>query len=173
MGIDGSDNHLREVQRTMPKYFSRLSVLSTLGVKPPGGCHFPAAGYGEFAKLLSPLLSHQIYHQAMDRPLTPANLQRAYYSTDRRDELVLEFDQSVVWSEELASQFYLDGKSGEVESGSSRATSITLKLKQPTSATTITYLDSERWDPDNLLIGQNGLAALTFCEVPVESMGSR
>jgi hypothetical protein len=86
---------------------------------------------------------------------------------------VLEFDQPVVWSEELASQFYFDGKSGEVESGKSNATTITLKLKQPTSATTITYIDSERWDPDNLLLGQNGLAALTFCEVAIESVSSR
>ena len=25
----------------------------------------------------------------------------------------------------------------------------------------------QKWDPNKLLIGQNGLAALTFCEVPI------
>ena len=172
MGINGSDNRLREVQRTMPRYFSRLSVMSTLGVKPPGGCHFPAAGYAEFARMLSPLINYQIYHRFVDGRITPPNLKRVYFANDRRDELILEFDQHTVWSKALASEFYLDGKSDLVESGSANATTITLKLKQPSAATTITYLDSDRWNPDNILYSQNGLAALTFCDVPIEVSGT-
>ncbi|HTN73653.1 MAG TPA: DUF2341 domain-containing protein, partial [Pirellulaceae bacterium] len=60
MGINGSDNKLREEQRTLPRLFSNLSVMSTLGIKPPGTCHYPAAGYAEFARLISPLLEQQL-----------------------------------------------------------------------------------------------------------------
>jgi hypothetical protein len=30
------------------------------------------------------------------------------------------------------------------------------------------YLTDKKWDPKTLLYGKNGLAALTFCEVPLE-----
>lgn len=166
MGVGGSDNKLREVQRTLPKYFSNLSVMSTLGVKPPGGCHFPAAGYSEFARLIGPLIEQQIYHRAAADSLTPPNLKRAFFTSDRRDELILEFDQAVVWSDALTSQFYLDGEAGQIASGSASGNYLVLKLKIPSNASKVTYLDSASWNPGNLLFGQNGIAALTFCDVP-------
>lgn len=169
MGINGSDNRLREVQRTLPLQFSNLSVMSTLGVKPPGGCHFPAAGYAEFARLISPLVEQQIYHRTFEKPITPANLKRASFTTDRQDELVLEFDQPMDWSETLVSQFHLDGEPKQVASGSADGHRVTLKLKDSSKATKVTYLDSASWSPDNLLYGQNGIAALTFCDVPIEA----
>jgi sucrose-6-phosphate hydrolase SacC (GH32 family) len=32
----------------------------------------------------------------------------------------------------------------------------------------VTYLDSDSWSPENVLFGENGIAALTFCDVPIE-----
>jgi Carbohydrate esterase, sialic acid-specific acetylesterase len=168
MGIDGSDNRLREVQRTLPRLFSNLSVMSTLGIKPPGGCHFPAAGYSEFARLLHPMMQYHLYHRFVDS-FTPPNLKRAYFTSARRDELILEFGDHVIWSDALVSQFHLDGAPNQVAAGSANAGTITLKLKGPTKSRTVTYLDSASWNPDNLLYGQNGLAALTFCDVPIEA----
>jgi Domain of unknown function (DUF2341)/Concanavalin A-like lectin/glucanases superfamily/Carbohydrate esterase, sialic acid-specific acetylesterase len=52
MGVNGSDNMLREVQRTLPALYSNMSIMSTLGIKPPGGCHYPLAGWAEFARLI-------------------------------------------------------------------------------------------------------------------------
>lgn len=167
MGINGSDNRLREVQRTLPKLFSNLSVMSTLGVKPPGGCHFPAAGYAEFARLLHPMMQHQLYYRHVASFNAP-NLKRAFFTSAQRDELTLEFDSHIVWSDALVSQFHLDGGTKQVVAGSANGNQITLKLKGPTQSKTVTYLDSANWSPDNLLYGQNGLAALTFCEVPIE-----
>lgn len=167
MGIDGSDNRLREVQRTLPKLFSNLSVISTVGIKPPGGCHFPAAGYAEFARFLHPMVQYHHYHRFVDS-FNPPNLQRAYFTSSQRDELILEFDYNINWSDSLVSQFHLDGEPNQVVAGSANGGRITLKLKGPTKSTTVTYLDSANWSPDNLLYGQNGLAALTFCDVPIE-----
>jgi Concanavalin A-like lectin/glucanases superfamily/Domain of unknown function (DUF2341)/Carbohydrate esterase, sialic acid-specific acetylesterase/Glucose-regulated metallo-peptidase M90 len=168
MGINGSDNRLREVQRTLPKLFSNMDVMSTLGVKPPGGCHFPAAGYAEFARLIEPLIERDLYQRKFSEPITPPNLERACFTTSQRDELMLQFDQPVVWSDALVNQFHLDGEPKQVTSGSAEGNRITLKLKSPSKSKTVTYLDSASWNPDNLLYGKNGLAALTFCEVQIE-----
>jgi len=169
MGINGSDNKLREVQRTLSNDFSNLIVMSTLGIKPPGGCHFPAAGYAEFARLIAPAIEYQIYHRFTDGPVTPPNLKRAFFTSDQRHEMVLDFDSQVVWQDSLASQFYLDGKEKQIASGSANGNLITLKLKQPSTATRVTYLDSASWSPDNLLYSPKGLAALTFCDVPIST----
>ena len=70
MGIDGSDNRLREVQRKLAALYSHLSVMSTLGVKPPGGCHFPPAGYAEIARLIWPVVEQSQYGRTFPQPVT-------------------------------------------------------------------------------------------------------
>jgi hypothetical protein len=67
----------------------------------------------------------------------------------------------------LASQFYLNGEKGKVASGAATGNVITLKLTTAATAQTLTYLDSRAWNENNLLYGENGIAALTFCEVPI------
>ncbi len=168
MGVNGSDNHLREVQRNLPLSFSRLSVMSTLGIKPPGGCHFPVEGYAEFARLIAPLVERDIHGVVSKQPVTAPNLLRARYTNDTRDALVLEFDQPVGWSPQLTSEFLLDGERNQVSGGTTDGSRLLLKLKQPSRASRVTYLDSAAWNPGNLLYGQNGIAALTFCDVPIE-----
>src|SRR3954467_11597713 len=109
MGINGKDNVLREKQRTLPSYFPKMGTMSTLGVKPPGGCHFPAAGYAEFARLLHPMMQYHLYHRHVDS-FHPPNLKRAFFTSPQRDELILEFDYNINWSDSLVSQFHLDGE---------------------------------------------------------------
>jgi len=167
MGVKGSDNMLREVQRTLPSCFSNMSIMSTLGIKPPGPAHYPAAGYADMARLICPLVERDNYGKAFDKPVTPADLKRACYTSDGKDEIALEFDQPMVWADPLKTQFYLDGAASQVASGSLSGKVITLRLKSPTTAQRITYLDSAKWSIDNLLCGENGIAALTFCNVPI------
>ena len=167
MGINGSDNRLREVQRNLPTAFSNLSVMSTLGIDPPGGCHFPAAGYAEFARLICPLIERDFYGKVPTTAITPPNLKRVLLSGEKKDELVLEFDQLVKWDDALAGQFYLDGQKGKFASGTAAGNRVTLKLTAASGAKTITYLDSATWSQKTLLFGANGIAALTFCEVPI------
>ena len=168
-GRDGAGDRLREKQRTLPQLFSNLSILSTLGVRPPGGCHFPLAGWGEFARMAQPLIERDVYGKAASAPLTAPNLRRAAYANAAKDTLVLEFDQPVLWDDKLTGQFYLDGAKDKVASGSVAGKVLTLKLKEPSDAKQITYLKEIAWNQDTLLLGANGLAALTFCEVPVGS----
>ena len=159
---------LREVQRELPSLFSHLDLMSTLGIKPPGGCHYPLAGWAEFARLIQPLLERDLYAGVVTNSITPPNLRRAAYAGPARDTIALEFDQPVVWQDPLAGQFYLEGVAGLVSSGSVSGNTLTLKLKAPTQARQITYLKDRSWSQENLLWGANGIAALTFCDVPLQ-----
>jgi hypothetical protein len=38
----------------------------------------------------------------------------------------------------------------------------------PTDARTVSYIDGERWSQSTILRGENGIAALTFCEVVIK-----
>ena len=88
MGINGSDNRLREVQRTLPAAYSNMGIMSTLGIEPPGGCHYPSAGYAEIARLICPLVERDNYGKVFTNSITPPDLKHAYYASDKRDELV-------------------------------------------------------------------------------------
>jgi hypothetical protein len=171
-GQDGAGDRLREQQRTLPERFSNLSIMSTLGIRPPGGCHYPLEGYNEFARLLQPLIERDLYGKLPAVSITPPNLRRVTYSSPARDTLLLEFDQPVLWQDPLASQFYLDGEANKVVAGSVSGSVLTLKLKEPSEVKHVTYLKEAKWSQDNLLLGANGIAALTFCEVPVANSES-
>jgi hypothetical protein len=168
MGVNGSDNMLREVQRTLPRDFSRMSIMSTLGIQPPGGCHYPAAGYAEFARLLIPLVERDFYGVTPKQSITPPDLLNARYSSNARDAITLEFDQPVMWSDDLAGQFYLDGVGNAVKAGRINANTLTLDLSRPSNAKRLTYLNSRSWNPERILVGANGIAALTFYEVTIK-----
>jgi hypothetical protein len=166
-GSSGCGDHIREVQRSLPRLFSNMSVMSTLGVKPPGGCHFPLTGWAEFARLIQPLIERDNYGKTFADSITPPNLQQASYTSAAKDTIALVFDQPVIWMESLASQIYLDGEGDKVAAGSVSGNVLSLKLKAPATAQKITYLKESSWNPDALIYGKNGIAALTFCEVPL------
>ena len=164
---NGHGDMLREVQRTLPRLYSNMSIMSTHGIKPPGGCHYPLTGWAEFARLIQPLIERDHYGKVRATSITPPNLKRAYFTGDMRDTITLEFDQPVVWADTLTGQFYLDGEKDKVASGAVAGNVITLKLKASSTAKKITYLKEMSWNQDKLLIGANGIAALTFCDVPI------
>lgn len=167
-GSDGAGDRLREKQRTLPQLFSNMSIMSTLGITPPGGCHYPLTGWAEFARMIQPLIERDFYGKAPAGSITPPNLRHASFARGTMDEIVLEFDQPVLWNDTLSSQFYLDGEKDKISSGSVSGNVLTLKLKEASTATTITYLKEVAWKQETLLVGENGIAALTFCEVPLQ-----
>ena len=170
MGHEGSDNRLREVQRQLPTAFAHMSIMSTLGIEPPGGCHYPPEGYAMIANLIAPLLERDFYGVKPASIITPANLSRVSYANNKHDEIVLEFDQPVQWNDVAVTQLYLDGESGKVAAGSVAGNVVTLKLSAPSMAKYITYIDGKNWSQKALIKGVNGIAALTFCEVPIAAV---
>ena len=164
---NGHGDMLREVQRTLPRLYSNMDIMSTLGIKPPGPAHFPLAGWAEFARLIQPLIERDIYGKTVTGFITPPNLKQAYYTSTAKDAIVLEFDQPVVWKDSLVNQFYLDGAKDKVASGAASGNVVTLTLKEASAAQRITYLKEMSWSQEKLLSGKNGIAALTFCDVPI------
>ncbi len=167
MGRDGSDDMLREVQRSLSRSFSHLTVMSTLGIEPPGGCHYPLAGWAQFPRLLGPLLERHVYDVATDRSITAPDLLHAKYLTKTRDHVVLTFDQPVVWDNQLAADFFLGDERGQVVEATVTGNTLGLRLRAPSTAQHITYLRSRHWQPGRVLRGANGIAALTFCHVAI------
>jgi len=141
--------------------------MSTLGIQPPGGCHFPLDGWAEFARPIQPLIERDHYGKAPATSITPPNLVRAKFTSAARDAIALEFDQPIVWTDALAGQFYLDGEKDKVASGALSGNVLTLKLAASSTATKLTYLKETAWSQDQLIRGTNGIAALTFCDVPL------
>jgi hypothetical protein len=167
-GRHGSGDRLREAQRTLPRLYSHMHIMSTLGIRPPGGCHYPLAGWGEFARLIQPLIERDLYGQTPAQSITPPDLLKASYTNEAKDEIALEFDQPLaLWHEGMQRQFYLDG-AGQVASGQTAGNVMTLKLKKPSEAKKITYLKEADWQQENLLVGANGIAALTFADVEIQ-----
>jgi hypothetical protein len=172
MGFDGSDDRLRDVQRRLPRLFSNLSIVSTLGIQPPGGCHYPAEGYAEFARLMLPIVRQQIYGV---KPLVPAdspNLLQARWKTADRKTVELVFDSPMTWNDRCIDMFYIGARRLDIESGYVEGERIVLRLMQPIAGARsepvlLTYVDSDSWGQDRLLFGVNGRAVLTFCDVPI------
>ena len=166
MGGTWHSDKLRDVQRRLPRLYSNMSIMSTLGIKPEGYCHFPPAGYAELARLTCPLVQRDNYGKIFEKPITPPDVKRAYYTSSRRDEIALEFDQPMAWNDPLVSEFYVDGDRAVV-AGEARGSTIRLKLAATSAAKSITYLMDRKWKSSNLLYGTNGIAALTFCDVAI------
>ena len=159
-------DRLREQQRQLPKQFSNMSVLSTLGIRPGGGCHFPAEGYAAMARQLFPLVNQYNYGIEPKTSITPPNILSASYVGNRKDEIKLVFDQKVKWEDEITERFYLDDSSAEVTAVVGSGKIITLQLAGPTRAKNLSYIRGGQWRQEKATIcGINDLAALTFCEV--------
>ena len=168
-GNTGGGDMIRERQRTLMQLFSNLDCMSTLGIKPAGPCHYPLVGWSEFARLILPLIERDNYAKTPAVSITAPNLRQASFAGGAKNTIALEFDQPVVWNDALINEFYLDGTKGLVVSASVTGNVITLKLKEPSTAKKITYIKESDWSQDRLLIGTNGIAALTFADVAIGS----
>ena len=162
-------DRLRERQRQLPQQFSNMSVLSTLGIRPGGGCHFLAEGYAAMARQLFPLVNQYNYGVEPKTSITPPNILSASFVGGRKDEIKLVFDQEVKWEEEIIERFYLDDASAKLTAVGGSGKTITLKLAGPSIAKNLSYVRGGKWRQEQAIIwGSNDFAALTFCEVPIQ-----
>ena len=169
------NDRLREQQRQLPGQFSNMSIMSTLGIRPGGGCHFLAEGYAAMAKQLFPLVNQFNYGVEAKIPVTPPNIQSVSYVGTGKDAIKLVFDQNVKWQDEILGRFYLDDLSAELISVSGTDRILTLKLAETSTAKTLSYVRGGTWRQDDAIIrgAANNIAALTFCEFPIRPAASR
>jgi hypothetical protein len=171
-GDTSRNDQLREVQRTLPRLYSNMKIMSTHGIVPGSGCHYEPAGYQVFSDLIGPLVAQDVYGVMPAAKLTAPNLQQAYFTTAAKNEIALVFDQNVAWNTGAPTMLFLANSagatSGSVSSGSATGNTIKLQVSGATTAATITYLKGlVSWQQANLLYGTNGIAALTFADVAI------
>jgi len=165
-----SADMLREVQRTLPNLFSNASIMTTVGIQPPGGCHYPPEGYVMMANQMYPLVARDNYGKVYTESTTPPAIQNAWWDTGNKLSIKLEFDQPVVWENVLKKHFYLDGTSMNIASASTLGNVLTLNLSSSSTAQTIGYLKKDNFgQTDPVLDGENGIAALTFWNFNISS----
>ena len=173
MGGTNAGDMLLEVQRTMPRLFSRMRVMSTLGIVSKssgrGLCHFDEEGYAQIAQLMSPVIEQDHYGLDRAKILTAPNLVRGYFTNGERKELVMEFDQPMVWKEENKAWIELDGKAAGITGGKAEGNRLVLGLEGGGEAKKLGYLSGKSWDgkADRLIYGVNGIAALSFSGVEI------
>ena len=174
-GIGPKGDQLREVQRTLPRLYSRMSILNTLGIVGYEGCHFSATGYANMANRMVPAVSRDFYGARSRGSVTAPNLKRAYFTSGARTAIALEFDQAMSWSRFSLPNWYVDDVGGRVSSGNASGNTVTLQLSNAASETaTLDYLQDTGWSHtesvSTLLYGANRIPALTFADVPIDSL---
>ncbi|MEI6607835.1 MAG: DUF2341 domain-containing protein, partial [Verrucomicrobiota bacterium] len=100
-GMGPKGDQLREVQRNLPRLYSHMSILSTLGIDSSFGylgCHYTAPGYQNIANLVAPVIDRDFYGVVPPAAVTAPNLQRAYYTNSTQNQISLEFDQPIQWN---------------------------------------------------------------------------
>ncbi len=171
-GDNSRCDQLREVQRNLPKLYSNMKIMSTLGIVPGSSCHYEPAGYQVFSDLIGPLIEQDAYGYAPATPVTAPNLQQACFTTSAKNEIALVFSQNVTWNSGVPTTLFLTdangATAGSVSSGSTTGNTIKLQVSGATSATSITYVKGlVSWQQANLIYGTNSIAALTFADVGI------
>ena len=174
--------NLRDYQRTINKLYSDCEVMTTFGTSTFDGLHYKLEGYVENGDNIARLIARD-FHKSIDTTeITAPNIKSAYF-TVKKDSLVLEFDrnQKVNFPEDepkkninhpsinIKDYIYLDGKAGNIESGTGNENLIILKLKTTSNAQKVTYApDNYTTDFIGILPGitqiknSRGIQALTF-----------
>ncbi len=164
---NGNGDMLREVQRTLPRLFSNMEIMSTLGITPPGGCHFPLKGWAKIATRIQPIIDRDFYQKHAVEKLTPPNVIQAGFLDSQKTEIKIRFDQVVKWKDGLERHFYIDDENNNIVRGEALNNEVTLYLSQSSNAEKLTYLKEKFWNYKLLLRGENGIAALSFCNIPL------
>lgn len=86
-------SEIRDIQTQISNKYKHVEIMSTTAVSGHDGCHFSYDGYKEFAKLILPLVSQDLFGEKQISIITPPKLLDAYYSDKK--QITLNFDQPV------------------------------------------------------------------------------
>jgi hypothetical protein len=172
---------LREVQRTLPRFFPGLELMSSAGIGGHDGCHYTDAGYRQMAGWIFRLVARDLYGSADSWCITPPDVLTASYTTADHREIRVDFDSEVVWPADtlgvsMRDYFFLDEEWSAVESGrvDANGRTIVLTLPGPSRAVRIGYLPNLSYlgPPWSTYEGPwirnpRGVGALSFWGVPI------
>lgn len=174
--------NLRDYQRTVNQLYSDCEVMTTFGTSTFDGLHYKLEGYIENGDNIARLIARDFHKNTDTTEITAPNIKSAYF-TAKKDSLILEFDknQKLSFPENepkkninhpsinIKDYIYLDGKAGNIESGTGNENHIILKLKTKSDAQKVTYTP-DNYTPDFIALlpgitqikNSRGIQALTF-----------
>lgn len=184
---------IRETQRKLPEEYADVTVMSTVGApksdRNQDNCHYSIQGYDHIASKLVPLTSAYLYNFPLNKGMSlPANIQKAYYTSD--NQVCLEFDKNILIQQScdyalplsgrvfLKDYFYKENKT-ELKLSSLHAEGNKLfldLLEKQTGITTISYLPESFTQLSTIYAGpwilnedNPDLGAYAFFEFPIWS----
>lgn len=173
---------VRESQRVLIDKYADVQVLPSVGTVGFDGLHYSDEGYAQNAQELMRLVARDFYSATDVDNIDAPNVRRAFYSSKAHNEITIEFadEQTLVWTEQfgrlfMSDFFYVDGRAGEVTAGKAIGNWVVLTLKNPMTATKLTYLPPkiDPLSPDfpyrgPYVTNKRGMRALSFYEVPID-----
>jgi len=157
---------VRDFLRRTKYMYPKTDTFSPIGVPGYDAVHYSKDGYEELGRRLFRFIRPTIYKSDDTDNVRSPDIQKAFYSSDKKDEIILSFDegQTLKWATDttitgqdgnplvmsLKNLFYLDNdeKNAHISAGKVDGNRVILTLKNPSSATKISYLPS--FIPKNL-----------------------
>ena len=173
-GIGPYASEIRQIQRKLPRLYSNMSLMHTLGLEGYEGCHYSIAGYQNIAGRVLNLVNRDFYGATPAAAVTPPNLVRAYFTSSARTAIALQFDQPMSWSSYSLPNWFVNDVANRVSSGSASGNTVTLQLVSAASTnSTLDYI-KDNWNygegVSTLLYGTNAIPALTFANEPIGTL---
>jgi hypothetical protein len=183
---------LRDYQRSINELYPDCDVMTTFGTATFDGLHYKLEGYVENGHNIARLIARDFHKSTDTNEITAPNIKSAYF-TAKKDSLILEFDknQKLIFpkdepkeninhpSKNIKDYIYLDGKAGNIESGTGKENFIILKLKNTSDAKKVT-LTPDNYSTDFIAIlpgitqikNSRGIQALTFKDFEINNINS-
>ncbi len=185
-GGDAQDR-LRDIQRRFPESFSKVEMMSTVGLDGHDGCHYNDDGYLQMAEWVYGLVKRDFYDDTDTLYVAPPDVLDVYFTDANQNQVAVQFDQPVVWPADtlgaaMEEYFYLDGNSSNIDTGytdNNDASIVYLDLLSNSNAAKLTYLPNHSYNGKPLQVYQGpwirnerGIGALSFYEVTVRGFVS-
>lgn len=177
---------IRDYQRRLPRIYPDIRSLATVGTQEFDGLHYGRNGNIQSGFEVSRLLNRDFYHLEDTLGIDSPDINKVFYKTNERKELVLVFDegQQLVYPDpykpngnvtlEMKDFFYLDDHEGAVSSGEADGNRVILGLKTPQTARLLSYLppflqEGGSYYPFNgpFIRNTSGMRAFTFYQVAI------
>jgi hypothetical protein len=150
----------REQQRLLNKKYPIIQPYAALGAPDWNGFHYGLNGYLQVGRDLAEMAG--FYHYGAKEKATSPSLQKAFYSTPKKDEVTMVFEdyQQMVYPNDTISDnipgsqearsvysvkdfFYLNKDREKLKAGRAEANRVIVTLKTVANDTTIKYLPSK------------------------------
>lgn len=157
---DPKGGQIRDFLRRTKYIYAKTDHFSPIGVPGYDGIHYSRPGYEEYGHRVYQFIRPQFYGSTDTLNVKSPDIKKAFYTSAEKNEIKLVFDrgQQLQWAPDttikgqdgnpllrsLKNFFYLDGDETKesFSAGTANENEVILKLKNPSTASLISYLPS-------------------------------